>query len=193
MISRRIKLEIENSPVIKNITGVNGINGDWGNFTRTVFERIARKINQVTTQKVMEMPYLVKDFLLLGQDEFENIKFKYQLNNTDDFIEHLKNINNQKPYNWISGKTLQGYWNNSNAKDKKLNVLLAFLGVGMHEWDEWKAMKPGPGDQTRSLGYSKFSDNETGTLKLLKNILPGFITDIIKNPTADPSSSKRPW
>jgi hypothetical protein len=171
MVSRRIKLEIENAPSIKMITGVNGVSGEWNQFTRTIFERIARKINQVVTRKVLETPLLVKDFLLLGQDEFENIRFKYHLRTVDDFIDFLSQLSHPKPYNWISGKTLQAYWNNGNAKDKKLNVLLTFIGVEISEWDEWKMVKDTP--QLKTSGPGKYSDNVNGTLKLIKKHFTG--------------------
>lgn len=126
MILSRIKSEIENSPSLLQVTGVPAKGLDWKNCTRTVFERIARRINQEVTQQVIRNNYLVKDFLLFGENEFDNIKFRYKLSSMDDFVDLLKSMNQQRPYNWISGKTLQCYWNYSNAKDKKLNVLLSF-------------------------------------------------------------------
>lgn len=138
MIPNRIKTNIESSPHFLEVNGISSDSKDWKHFTRTTFEKIARKINQKVSQLVIESPFLVQDFLLFGENEFENICFKHKIANPDDFIGVLKSMNHQRPYNWISGKTLQGYWNNSNAKDKKLNVLLTFLEVDLEEWDQWK-------------------------------------------------------
>jgi hypothetical protein len=117
---------------------------DWTVLKRTLFERIARKINQTVTQRVLKKPYLIKDFLLIGQNEFENICYRHNISTTDKFIEILKTFNQQRPYSWISGKTLQAYWNMGNAKEKKLNVLLTFLDVSVDEWDEWKNPRQSP-------------------------------------------------
>ncbi len=137
MISGKIKAEIERSAVITSIAGVKGGAG-WGSFTRTIFERIARRINQEVTKKAIESPDLVRDFLLIGEQEFAKMLFTYKLSGMDDFLAHLSKTSTQKPYRWISGKTLQSYWNNGSAKDKKLNVLLTFLGVNLSDWDNWK-------------------------------------------------------
>lgn len=194
MISPRIRLELENSPLLKNITGVNnGVDTDWKDYTRTVFERIARRINQITTQKVIDAPYLVKDFILLGQDEFENLSFKFRLKTIDEFIDHLKNMNYQKPYNWISGKTLQSYWNNGNAKDKKLNVLLTFLGVNLQEWDEWKSFKGTPSNHKNNIQHTKYSDNENGTLKLVKKYFTGYYYRYFQKADNSPVLVKAPF
>ncbi len=145
MVAERIKLGIENSPLIKNIVGLNGSFGsakNWSEFTRTQFERIARKINQEVTVQVIKDPDLAKDYLLMGEDEMRNVLFKNQLKDDNDFIDYLKSHNSYSPHTWISGKTLESYWNNGRAKYKKLNVLLVFIGVDQADWDDWKFKSP---------------------------------------------------
>jgi len=141
MIPIKIKKEVENLVLNANIPGLPPKLKDWTILKRTVFERIARKINQTVTQRVIKKPSLVKDFLLIGQNEFDNICYKHEIATTGEFLEILKDLNQQRPYSWISGKTLQAYWNKGNAKEKKLNVLLTFLDVNLDEWDEWKTPK----------------------------------------------------
>ncbi len=138
MIPYRIRKAIEKSSLITSQLYDKEIEGGWVNLTRTAFNRIAKKINHKVTNEVVEKPFLVFDMLLFGEDEFQNILFKYDLNSTEDFIGMLKSHHQQKPYSWISGKTLQAYWKEGNAKEKKLHVLLTFLGVGVADWDEWK-------------------------------------------------------
>ncbi|MEM9678784.1 MAG: hypothetical protein AAF901_00555, partial [Bacteroidota bacterium] len=138
MIPSRIKTAIENSNLNDAIDkGRYGL--EWSDFTRTVFEQIARKINAKVTTIACLKKYLIDDLLLLGREELENLLFKLDLGNTSEFIEHLKGLNGHNSHCWISGKTLYTYWNGGNAKDKKLNVLLTYLDVETQHWDDWKA------------------------------------------------------
>ncbi|UII23586.1 hypothetical protein [Fulvivirga ligni] len=186
MIPSRIKSEIENSPSLLQVTGVPAKGLDWKNCTRTVFERIARRINQEVTQQVIRNTYLVKDFLLFGENEFDNIKFRYKLSSMDDFVDLLKSMNQQRPYNWISGKTLQCYWNYSNAKDKKLNVLLSFLGIHSNDWDSWK---------TSSNGKPTWHNekNNNGTLYLLRKHFVGHYFRYYQKSDRSPVLIKTPF
>ncbi len=123
---------------------------DWTRYTRTVFDHLARKINGKVTKRVIDQPYLIRDLLLIGSEELDNILFKNRLGSVDDFIDHLRGLNGHNTHHWISGKTLHHYWHGGNAKDKKLNVLLTFLDVEFGHWDEWKrsisapVLKPDP-------------------------------------------------
>ncbi|MCG8317969.1 MAG: hypothetical protein MI921_00585 [Cytophagales bacterium] len=168
MISPKIKLEIEKSPLLQKVVDAGRYDNDWSKFTRTFFERIARKINTEVTKRVVASPYLVKEYLLFGEDEFENIVFKHKLSGMDDFIGYLQNFNVQKPYLWISGKTLQAYWNNGNAKDKKLNVLLTFLDVELSQWDNWKNFKINGKEDQKGANH-----NDRHALQLLKKYYKG--------------------
>lgn len=141
MISDCIKSGIENSPLLKSVISQSLSSGkdiNWSDFKRTQFDRIARRINQEVTTQVITNTLLAKDYLLIGEDEMKNILFKNNLKDENDFISYLKSLNSYTPYTWISGKTLESYWNNGRAKFKKLNVLLVFIGVNQNEWDDWK-------------------------------------------------------
>ena len=189
MFPGKIKTEIERSPLIRNILGVNVYGLAWDKFTRTVFEKIARRINSEVSRKAIESPYLIRDFILFGENEFHNILFKYDLDDIDGFIEHLKGTQNQKPYIWISGKTLQLYWNGGNAKDKKLNVLLTFLGVPIQDWDEWKnskASRPGiPGPEIKN--------GVTNALRLLQKHFVGHYYRYYQKSDGSPILIKTPF
>ncbi len=137
MIPRKIKYALENSS-LNSIVDQQKYGQEWAGYTRTVYDRVAKKINTKVTKEVINHPYLVKDQLLVGQEELENILFKQGLKSIDDFIDYLKQRDGHSPHHWISGKTLHWYWNDGNAKDKKLNVLLTFLGVEIDYWDDWK-------------------------------------------------------
>ncbi len=137
MIPIKIKKAIENSN-LRDVIDQKRYGENWNSYTRTVFDKIAKKINAEITAKVIQRRFLVDDLLLLGQEELENILFKNRLRNTTEFIKYLKGLNGHNTHHWISGKTLQGYWNGGNAKDKKLNVLLTFMDVDINYWDEWK-------------------------------------------------------
>ncbi|ELR68861.1 hypothetical protein C900_05687 [Fulvivirga imtechensis AK7] len=189
MIPKKIRTEIENSSVITNIIGIKSTAHDWQNFTRTTFERIARRINQEVTRKVIDAPFLVKDFLLFGEHEFDNILFKYKLKNIEDFIEHLKGMNHQKPYSWISGKTLQGYWNGGDAKDKKLNVLLTFLGVNLQDWDDWKNHREESVNPATNASSNKLND----TLWLLRKHFVGHYYRYYQKTDNSPVLIKTPF
>lgn len=138
MVPLKIRKAIEKSPLVSAQLYDKEAKGGWLNFTRTFYNRIAKKINHEVTCEVIKRPYLVIDMLLFGDDEFQNILFKNNLRSAEDFILMLKSHHQQKPYSWISGKTLQAYWNGGNAKEKKMHVLLTFLGVAIDEWEEWK-------------------------------------------------------
>ncbi len=165
MIPIRIRKAVEKSPLLASQIYRGEIELGWVNFTRTVYNRIAKKINCIVTSEVITKPYLVLDMLLFGEDEFQSILFKNNLRSTEDFIAMLKSHHQQKPYSWISGKTLQAYWNNCNAKEKKLHVLLAFLGVDIDDWEEWK--------KTTDNGVESFNKNINGSLYVIKENFSG--------------------
>ena len=85
---------------------------------------------------------MVTEHLIVGQDELESVFFRFRLNSIPDFLDFISEHNGFKPFNWISGKTLQSYWNGGNPKDKKYNVLLTFLDIPKESWDEWKQQMP---------------------------------------------------
>ena len=188
MISPKIKLEIEKSPLLQKVADTRGNKDDWSKFTRTFFERIARKINQEVTNKVVASPFLIKDYLLFGEDEFENVLFKNKLSGMDDFIKYLRNLSTQKPHLWISGKTLQGYWNNGNAKDKKLNVLLTFLDVELSQWDNWKNFKADTKGDDNGFGHQ-----DKNALQILKKYFVGNYYRYYQKTDGSPVLVKAPF
>ncbi len=144
MLPQRIKYELENSlllqPAIIDVKDYS----DWGKFTRTVFMKIAKAINKKVTEDVINLPLLIEENLLIGANELDRILNLHKLSSIDDFLTYLKEIPKYRTYNWISGKTLQSYWQGANAKDKKINVLLTFLEVSLNEWDQWKIASSPP-------------------------------------------------
>lgn len=138
MISPRIRSELEKSLAIRSALNKQSIGVDWSLYTRTIFMIIAKVINKNVTQKVILNPDLIKECLLIGENEIEKILFREMHSSIDGFILSLKSLPLHRTHNWISGKTLQSYWNGTNAKDKKINVLLTYLDIHQKEWDDWK-------------------------------------------------------
>lgn len=191
MIPSRIKIGIEKSPQISDIVGLNGSMGNtqnWSGFSRTVFERIAKKINQEVTAKVLEKPKLAYDFVLFGEDELKSILFKQSLENIEEFIVWLKSLSVHAPYTWISGKTLESYWNNGRAKFKKLNVLLVFLGTHENEWDDWKFKS----DDEQPNTPSPISQNKSGSMGIIKKHFIGQYFRYYQKYIGRPSMIKAP-
>jgi hypothetical protein len=138
MLPERLKNEIENSSILLPTIQEQKNGLDWSTFTRTTFMKIAKHINKKVSLDVIESPYLIEDNLLMGSIQLDRIFNLHSLKTITDFLDYVRHIPKYRTYNWISGKTLQSYWNNENAKDKKLNVLLTFLGVHHNQWDQWK-------------------------------------------------------
>ena len=184
MIPEKIKNAIENSSLSRLLDSQKE-GKDWGLFTRTVFSRLAKGINGYVTQKVIQSPYLVGDMMLLGREELDNLYFKNKLNNLDDFVHYLESLDGYSPHCWISGKTLQSYWNGGNAKDKKLNVLLAYLDVPTSEWDDWKRSSPSQGQSAGKLSKNR--------QKILKQYFQGFYYRYFQKTDGSPVLVKAPW
>lgn len=173
MISNRIKTSIENNQSIKSCIDIDRIGENWSDYTRTIFMAIAKEINKIVTQKVILQPGLVTNNLLIGEHEIDKILFKEQHNSIDEFVQALENIPSHRTHNWISGKTLQSYWNGTNAKDKKLNVLLTFLDVEQSEWDIWKSSNSIMANKRR-FENSKTFNNEHSNYLLKKYYLGSY-------------------
>ena len=184
MVPEKIKTGVERSPLIAKVPGLPVPGGDWKNLTRTVFDRVAKKINQEVTRRAVLDPNLVKEFLLFGENEFRNICFRNGISSMDEFVETLKVKSPEKPYIWISGKTLQWYWNDGSAKDKKLNVLLTFLGANQEAWDDWKTM------DTMASAMKPRLDN--GTLYLLRKHFVGHYYRYFQKSDGSPVVVKAP-
>ncbi|TRX36844.1 hypothetical protein FNW52_06280 [Flavobacterium sp. ZT3R18] len=177
MITKRVLDALEIHEGIASILKQRTAKSDWKTFTRTVFNLIAKYINQNVTRTVVENPYLLQEHLLFGEQKFEMLLSELKLDNSDDLVEYLKALEPNKPFNWVSGKTLQSYWSGGSPKELKLNVLLTFLAVPIQEWDEWKygaaTIIPNensskPNDLTE--GYFNFSKTKTVKDHFLKCI-----------------------
>jgi len=139
-MKHRIFKSIESDERIKSILEHRTNITDWKNFTRTHFNIIAKEINRSVSEIVNENSIYISDYLLLGKDKVENLAFEYNLENPIDVINYLDLSSSSKPFNWISGKTLERYWTIEEVKPKdlKFNVLLTYLGIAIKDWDEWK-------------------------------------------------------
>jgi hypothetical protein len=159
MVSKRIREEIEHHELVRSSINISRYGEDWSAYPRTVFERIAKKINQEVTYRAISNPLLVSDTLIVGQDELDTVFFRNGYQSLEAFLSDLKSLNSYKPYHWISGKTLHSYWNGGNAKDKKLNVLLTFLRVPVEEWEEWK------NHEQREIAFDTHADQSLNVLR----------------------------
>jgi len=139
-MKHKIFKSIESNERIRSILEQRTNITDWKNFTRTHFNIIAKEINRAISEIVNENSIYISDYLLLGKDKVENLAFEFNLENPIDVINYLDLSSSNKPFNWISGKTLERYWTIEGVKPKdlKLNVLLTYLGIAIKDWDEWK-------------------------------------------------------
>lgn len=136
-LSVKIKKGIEKAPLILSMLKVKGRDPDWRNFTRTQFNLAARIINRQVTKEVLANPELIETNLVIGRHQVESSFRMLKCESVYDFSRYLAGLGEYRVFNWISGKTLQSYWNEGEAKYIKLNVLLVFLGVPFAEWDAW--------------------------------------------------------
>lgn len=168
MIPSKIRQAIQNHPEIIKALTQSDLGTDWKKFNRTLFDFIARHINKVVTQRVLESPQLIHEKIVIGKDQLQRIKEEKKLKEEDDFLLWLSNA--KRTFHWISGKTLQSYWQNGQPKETKLNVLLVFLGVGQKSWDTWKTRK-----NTKSfLSSPAFKANfRRGNQELIRNYFLG--------------------
>lgn len=113
-----------------------GMGLNWKKFNRTVFEFLARRINRKVTQDAIAHPALIVQRLILGKDQWQRYT-GMQVVSTDEAVRDFL-MNQRRPFNWISGKTLHSYWNEGKAKDTRINVLLTYLDVSYMDWDDWK-------------------------------------------------------
>ena len=138
LLSEKIKTAIaENSLVIAALRNKRSqIN--WENFTRTHFNLVAKIINKQITREVLANPDLVEMGLIIGKQSLEKQLRALRCSHVYDFIKYLSNLGEYRVFNWVSGKTLQSYWQGGDAKFIKINALVVFLQVPFHEWDEWQ-------------------------------------------------------
>ncbi len=161
-LSDKIKSSITENPQIIAILKNKSREKTWENFTRTHFNLIAKTINKQITKEVLANPDLVEMGLIIGRQSLEKQLRTLRCNHVYDFIKYLSNMGEYRVYNWISGKTLQSYWNGGEAKYIKINSLLVFLQVPFDEWDNWqKVQELGRGNSIRlssvNNGFSRSS------------------------------------
>jgi len=173
MLPEKIKIAIEKSSLVVPVLSDSTNNSDWSSFTRTIFMNIAKVINRKVTQDVINSPLVIEENFVMGQNELDRIFSLHALKSVKDFIKYLKEIPKYRTYNWISGKTLQSYWNGANAKNKKVNVLLTFLGVEINEWDNWKSSIDSQPINTKILKEKSYFQLNEQTNYLLKKYYLG--------------------
>lgn len=137
-LSSKIKKAIQDNGEILKALKTRSHEQNWNRFTRTQFNLIARAINKQVTKEVTANPDLVELHLIMGKHNLDKQLFNLRMNHVYDFIKYLGNLGEYRVFNWVSGKTLQSYWNGGDAKYVKINALLAFLRVPFDEWDNWQ-------------------------------------------------------
>ncbi len=118
-------------------SGLASHKANWNGLTRTHFNHAARIINKQISKEVLANPDLAEMFLIIGKQKLEQEMKTLRCNNLYDFLKHLNNLGEHRSFNWVSGKTLQSYWNNGDAKYVKINALLSFLKIPFNDWDAW--------------------------------------------------------
>lgn len=137
-LPQKIKLAVETHPEIDTAIKGKGKVHNWQHFTRTHFNVVAGIINKKITKEIIANPHLLEMYLVLGQQKLEKEFLRLRFSSLFEFTKYLNNLHEYRHYNWVSGKTLQSYWNGGDAKDVKLNALLVFLQVPLAHWDKWK-------------------------------------------------------
>ncbi len=173
-LSDKIKKAIEGNPVIISSLKGKARDMNWGRFTRTQFNLAARVINRQVTKAVLENADLVEMQLIIGKQQLEKQLHNEQLDSVYDFIRHLRDLREYQVFNWISGKTLQSYWNGGEAKYIKINVLLVFLGVPFADWDSWQREQGRYGDDYgHSLSRVPVTGGGRSSLSIIKTYYQG--------------------
>jgi hypothetical protein len=167
-ISGKLKKSLESHPDILMALKNNNRDLNWSRFTRTQFNLVARIINKKITREVLRNPDLVEMNLITGKQHLEKQLFALKCQTIFDFVRYLGSLGEYRIYNWISGKTLQSYWNEGEAKYIKINALLVFLEIPFSEWNDWqkdtgRSVEP----YTASLARNHFSGNGYGKSSML--------------------------
>ena len=134
-LSQKIKNAIEGHEALTEINTPK--KKQWSDFTRTQFNQIARIINRKISREVLINSDLIEMYLIIGKQKLEKDMLILRCNTLFDFLKYLGNLGEHKVFNWVSGKTLQSYWNGGAAKYIKINSLLCFLKVPFSSWDIW--------------------------------------------------------
>jgi hypothetical protein len=139
-LTEKLKTAIEEHPhIVANLKYQNRENR-WTGFTRTQFNLIAKVINKHISKEVLVNPDLVEMSLIIGKQNLEKQMRALRCSHIYDFIKYLSNMGEYRVFNWVSGKTLQSYWKDGDAKYIKINALLVFLEVPFSDWSEWQKL-----------------------------------------------------
>jgi hypothetical protein len=158
-LAEKIKRAVEQDYLVLNALKLRG-KTDWHQFTRTQFNSIARVINKEITREVVANPELLELNLVIGKQKLEKEMVRLRCHNLYEFLKLLAGYNEYRVYNWVSGKTLQSYWQGGDCKLIKLNALLVFLKVPMKDWEHWQVETKISPPKTAALagpGFSKSS------------------------------------
>jgi len=137
-LTEKLKTAIEEHPdIIAALNNKKRVTG-WQGFTRTQFNLAAKVINKQISKEVQVNPDLVEMSLIIGKDSLEKHLRSLRSNHVYDFIRYIGGLGEYRVFNWISGKTLQSYWNGGDAKYVKINALTVFLQIPFSEWDQWQ-------------------------------------------------------
>ena len=176
ILSEKIRKGVETHPEITAVLKSKSRELRWQHFTRTQFNMVARVINKVISKEIQETVDLVEMHLIIGKQQLEKELNALRLNSVHDFVKHIGNFRDYRVFNWVSGKTLQSYWQGGEAKHVKINALLVFLQVPFIEWDDWQKGKSMRTDKFR-LSLSKFPLASMGisknSLAIIKNYYLG--------------------
>jgi hypothetical protein len=137
-LSQKIQKAIAENQYVLTALKLKGKEKSWDYFTRTQFNLVARVINKQISKEVIANPDLVEMGLIIGRQQLNSHMETLRCHNVYDFIKYLGNMGEYRVFNWISGKTLQSYWNGGEAKYVKVNALLVFLQVPFNNWDAWQ-------------------------------------------------------
>ena len=166
-LSEKIKKAIEGHPAVIAALKGKGRDANWSHFTRTQFNLVARVVNRLVSQEVLIKTDLVEMHLVIGKTQLDRQLTSLRCDSLYDFSRHLGNLREYQVFNWISGKTLQSYWQNGEAKYVKINVLLVFLRVPYNDWEVWQKEKNRQTDQYgQSLAKGQASGSGPGKSSL---------------------------
>ncbi|MDP9080804.1 MAG: hypothetical protein M3O71_25585 [Bacteroidota bacterium] len=173
LLTEKLKIAIEDHPdIISAIKNKNRENR-WEGFTRTQFNLVAKEINKQITKEVLVNPDLVEMNLIIGKQNLEKHLRAMRAGHIYDFIKHLSGLGEYRVFNWISGKTLQSYWNGGDAKYVKINALAVFLQIPFSDWDEWQKA-PDQRMESHNSGLSKLSYSGGGFSRTSMTIIKSY-------------------
>ena len=137
-LTKKLKTAIEEHPDIIGALKNKNRDNSWEGFTRTQFNLAAKVINKQISKEVLVNPDVVEMYLIIGRQSLEKHLRALRSNHIYDFIKYLGGLGEYRVFNWVSGKTLQSYWNGGDAKYIKVNALAVFLQIPFAEWDDWQ-------------------------------------------------------